>query len=65
MDNTPKTIINYSVKVETRDWIDDFAQSTDRSQGNVVDFLVSVARRRAEKAGQETKTVEEAISEGV
>lgn len=63
MDNTQKTIINYSVKVETKAWIEEFAQSTERSQGNVIDLLVSEARERVNKAARDTMTVEEALAQ--
>ncbi len=63
MSETPREIINYSVEAETKARIEELCRLTKRNQGNMIDWLVSEAWDRIQKVTQETKTVEEALTQ--
>lgn len=64
MANIQKTIVTYSIEVNTKALIDEIGKQTKRSAGNVVDWAVSEAWERMQKAAQEKTTIEDAIKAG-
>jgi hypothetical protein len=57
-----KIQVGYSIEVETKAMIEEIGRQTKRNQGNVIDWLVSEAWSKMQKADQETRIVEEALA---
>jgi uncharacterized protein (DUF1778 family) len=55
-----KVPINLRVKIDTANWVRQFASESNRNPGQVIDYLVDCAKERGTQIARQTMTLEEA-----